>query len=401
MAGVKIVEVALYAFGPAAAAVLCDWGADVIKVEHPIEGDPVRGLSYAGIDPGTNGFTYLWEIFNRGKRSIGVDLSNPDGHALLLELVREADVFLTSFLPPARRKLNIDVDDIRRVNPNIVYARASGYGPRGPDADKGGYDAITYWHRAGISAAITPGDAIHVAELPGPAFGDLQGAIALAGGIAAALFERQRTGEGCVVDSSLMAVGMWAMHGSLVGSSMLGTDNIPSVGRFETTNPLVEVYRTADARFVALSMLQADRYWSPLCDVLGRPDLAVDPRFVTMGQRRKNARQCVAALDEIFANKPLRYWEKALAQQDGQWEVVRRVGELNTDEQAWANGYLTTVDYDDGRSMTQVSAPVLFNSEVPTLSPAPEIGAGTEEILLALGKDWNEILRLKDGGAIS
>jgi len=156
MRDVRVVEVALYALVPAAGAVLADWGAEVIKIEHPAGGDPIRNLSAFGVDPDTGGFTYLWEVMNRGKRSVCIDLATEDGHALLLELVRSADVFLTNFLPPARRKLGIDAEELMAVNPRLIYARGSGYGTRGDEADKGGYDGITYWNRTGVAAAATP-----------------------------------------------------------------------------------------------------------------------------------------------------------------------------------------------------------------------------------------------------
>jgi len=399
MRDVRVVEVALYALVPAAGAVLADWGAEVIKVEHPAGGDPIRNLSAFGVDPDTGGFTYLWEVMNRGKRSVCIDLATEDGHALLLELVRSADVFLTNFLPPARRKLGIDAEELMAVNPRLIYARGSGYGTRGDEADKGGYDGITYWNRTGVAAAATP-PGQQLVGLPGPAFGDIQGAMTLAGGISAALYERERTGRGCVVDTSLFAAGMWAMQATFVGSSVLGVSTLPRTDRFHVANPLANTYRTADDRYIVLAMLQADRYWERLCEVIGRPELAADPRFTTMETRRANAVECVAILDAVFAARPLAEWCRVLATQDGQWEVVRLVGELADDAQAWANGYLQRVHYDDGRELVLIPAPVQFNEEPSTLRPAPELGADTEDVLLGLGHDWDSIIALKVSGAV-
>ena len=400
MEGVRVVEVALYALGPAAAAILSDWGADVVKIEHPASGDPMRSLTYSGIDPGTNGFTFLWEIMNRGKRSVGLDLNQAEGREILFDLIRDADVFLTTLLPAGRRKLGIDVDDVRAANPRIIYARGSAYGPRGPEAEKGGFDALTYWHRTGMSTAVTP-DPSQVPALPGPAFGDIQGAMTLASGIAAALFQRERTGIGCVVDTSLFAVGVWGMQSNLAGANLLEADMLPAPNHFSPTNPPNEVYRTAEGRFIALTMPQTDHAWVRLCDVLGHSELAFDERFHDLDARRSNAADCVRALDEIFASKYLAEWCEILQQQDGQWDVVRRVGELNQDAQAWANGYLSNIEYDAERSLTVVPAPVQFDQVSPVLRPAPELGAHTEEVLLELERDWPEIIRLKESQVIS
>jgi len=196
MDGVRVLEVAIYAFAPAAGAVLADWGADVVKVEHPEAGDPLRGLVAYGVKPGDGGVTYLWEVLNRGKRSIGIDIASDDGRELLLSLCEGADVFLTNFLAPARQRLGIDADAVTARNPRIIYARGTGHGPRGPDADKGGYDGVSFWARSGVSIAAMLPDALYPVALPGPAYGDIQSGAHLAGGIGAALFRRERTGRG-------------------------------------------------------------------------------------------------------------------------------------------------------------------------------------------------------------
>src|SRR3954453_12736201 len=156
----------MYAFVPAAAAVLSDWGADVIKIEHPEFGDPIRGIASWNIPPGTGGVTYLWEVCNRGKRSIGLDIGTGDGHAVLMELVERSDVFITNFLPDARRRLKIDVDDIKARNPNVIYARGSAAGPSGPEAHRGGFDGTTFWHRTGIGSALMGEESTHPHDLP-------------------------------------------------------------------------------------------------------------------------------------------------------------------------------------------------------------------------------------------
>src|SRR5262252_6472848 len=277
LAGVRVIEVAQWWFVPSSGAVLADWGADVIKIEHPVTGDPQRGLVTAGFFPPTGGVNFMMEQSNRGKRSIGIDLANPQGRDVLYRLCRDADVFLTNFLPAARRKLAIDVDDIRRVNPRIIYARGHGHGVRGPDVEKGGYDAASFWSRGGIAHALTPAGAT-APIMQRAAFGDSTGAMTIAGGIAAALFRRERTGLASVVDISLLGTAMWILAPDIVATKLIGGE-FPSFDRTSAPNPIVNSYRTKDGRWLLLNMLQPDRYWADLCRHLQRPDLIDDARY--------------------------------------------------------------------------------------------------------------------------
>jgi crotonobetainyl-CoA:carnitine CoA-transferase CaiB-like acyl-CoA transferase len=401
MDGIRVVEVALYGLVPTAGAVLAEWGADVVKVEHPDTGDPIRGLNAFGVPPGTGGVTYLLEVFNRGKRSVGIDLGRPEGHALLLELVAGADVFLTNFLGDARQRLGIDSDDLLAVNPRLIYGLGTGHGLAGPDAGQGGFDGISYWSRTGAAVAAIPGDYEHPIPLPGPAFGDIQTGLHLAGGIAAALFRRERTGAGAVVDTSLLASGLWAMQASMAGAAVSGRDCLPRTDRRCPANPLVNTYRTADGRFVSLAMLEADRYWPGFCQAIGRPDLAADPRFATARGRQDNLAECVAALDAVFAERDLAGWQDALRRQEGQWSVIQTPAEALEDPQAHANGMVQVVKYDNGATLPLVNVPTRIDGETAVLRPAPELGAHTEEVVLELGKTWDRIIELKEVGAIS
>src|SRR5947199_64029 len=221
--GVRVVEVAQWWFVPAAGAVLADWGADVIKIEHPTSGDPQRGLVTSGLVPPTGGVNFMVEQPNRGKRSVGLDLGRPAGRDLLYRLVETADVFLTNFLPAARRRLAIEVDDIRRANPKIIYVRGHGQGARGPERERGGYDAASFWCRGGIANALTPPGA-GAPVMQRAAFGDSAGGMTVAGGVAAALFHRERTGEPAVVDVSLLGTAMWIMAPDIIATKLPGID---------------------------------------------------------------------------------------------------------------------------------------------------------------------------------
>jgi crotonobetainyl-CoA:carnitine CoA-transferase CaiB-like acyl-CoA transferase len=399
LSGTKVVEVSMWAFVPSAGAVLADWGASVTKIE-PSTGDPMRALNYAGIAPGTGGFTFMYDIFNRGKRNVAMDLGADGAVDLLYKMIEDADVFLVSLLPAARRKLKIDVDDIRARNPQIIYAVGSGQGAFGGDSEKGGYDSISFWARSGIASAITPDEMSHPLQMPGGAFGDGMSGAIFAGGIAAAIAQRQRTGEGCIVDGSLLATAMWALQPGIVGSNLVGVDELPKMTRNMARNPLVNVYRTADDRFVALCMLQGQRYWPGLCTAIGRADLIEHPDFADDARRAANIDACIKALDDTFAAKPLAEWTTILATQQGQWDIVQKAGELPRDPQSIANGYTQDVDYGAGRSLTMVSSPVQFDREPSPISPAPELGAHTDEVMAELGMDEDEIIEAKISGVL-
>jgi crotonobetainyl-CoA:carnitine CoA-transferase CaiB-like acyl-CoA transferase len=318
-----------------------------------------------------------------------------------MSLVDEADVFVTNFLGPARRRLGIDADDILGRKPSIVYARGTGHGVRGPDADRGGFDGISYWARTGLATAAMPKDYGYPINLPGPAVGDIQAGVNLAGAIAAALFHRERTGEGAVVDGSLLAAGLWAMQPSIAGSYVTGRDELPKSDRLRPGNPLANVYRTADQRFVFLAMLEADRYWPGFCEAVGKPDWIHHPRLATSELRLAHVEECVGLLDELFAQRSLAHWTTVLESQEGQWSIVQTTREALDDKQAWANGYLQMVKYDNGAQLPLVTAPVQFNETPPELSPAPGHGEHTDDIMRATGMTEDRLMELKIIGAIT
>ena len=397
--GIRVVEVAQWWFVPAAGAVLADWGAEVLKVEHPETGDPMRGLISSGLIPGAGKVNFMVEQPNRGKRGIGIDLAKPDGLDLLYRLVETADVFLTSFLPAARRKLKIDAEDIRRVNPRIIYARGHGQGARGPDAERGGYDAASFWCRGSLCDALTPADA-ETPVMQRAALGDSTGGLALAGGIAAALFRRERTGVGSIVDLSLLGTAMWMMAPDIIAGA-LSTSAVPQFTRADAPNPIVNSYRTKDGRWLFLNMLQPDRFWPDLCRRIGHPELIDDERFKDGMSRFMNRTECVRRLDEVFAQRTLEEWRAALADAEGVWAPMQKATEIPADPQVAANGYLLPVEHADGSTFPLVSNPLQFDETPPAVRRAPDLGQHTEEILLELGLSWDDIAKYKEAGAIS
>lgn len=398
--GVRVIELASYVFVPAAAAILGDWGAEVVKIEHPRFGDPARHTAAWGVPAEVNGVSHLWEAVNRGKRTVSLDVARPEGRELLMQLVEGSDVFLTNFLPAARRKLGIEPDDVMARNPRIVYGRGSANGPSGAEADRGGFDGVTYWGRSGAALGVTPPDHDHPLSMPGPGYGDLQTGTALAGAVGTALFRRERTGRGTVVDVSLLSAGLWAMGMTISGASVLGVEELPVQHHLAANNPLVNQYRTKDGHFVALGFLQADRYWPEFCVLVDKVDWLVDEQFADSEARARNAAACIAMLDELFAERTLDDWRTLLAQQSGQWDVLRSPGELQYDEQARANGYVQRIEHADGGKVVLVPAPAQFDQEAAILGKAPRHGADTDSVLGELGLDREALGRLRDGGVI-
>lgn len=397
--GIKVVEVAMWAFVPAAGGMLADLGADVIKIEPPT-GDPLRGLQIGNIEGDGRRIDYSWESYNRGKRSITLDLKQEAGREVLMKLLEDADVFLSNLLPRARRSMKIDAESIRSRFPNIIYATGSGVGQNGPEKEKGGYDAITFWARGGISSSLTDPDADHPVGPPGPAFGDTLSGSMLAGGICAALVKRSMTGEASEVDVSLLGAAMWSMQRYICQATADNVDSFPKPAPGKPHNVLVGNYRTSDGRFLALCMLQADKYWGPLCDVAERPDLAADPRFANAGLRRENVDACYAELKALFASKTLAEWRAILARQEGQWDVVQNVGDMKDDVQVNANAYLQAVDYGDGTTIPMVSVPAQFDGKPMSASRSPELGADSDAVLESLGYSEDEIIDLKVQGVV-
>jgi crotonobetainyl-CoA:carnitine CoA-transferase CaiB-like acyl-CoA transferase len=404
MEGVRVLEVAQFTFVPAAGAVLADWGADVIKVEHAASGDAQRGLGNIGaVNTHETPRNMLMEHSNRGKRSIGLDLSRPEGRDVLARLAKKSDVFLTNFLPDARRKLRIERDDIRAHNPDIIYVRGSALGNKGPERESGGYDMTGFWCRAASASGATPKDLDGIIVQPAPGYGDSMGGMTIAGAISAALFHRERTGEAKTIDVSLLSTGLWAMGLAVDLSIVTGapwTQGMPASGG-APYNPLVGTYRTSDRRHITFCMLQPGRYWADFCRHIDKPELIDDERFNDAEKLMQNSNDAAAIICPIIEARTFDYWCEKFATLEGQWAPVQDSITVMDDPQVRANDMIAKVNAGDGSTFELVNSPVQFDETTTTLERGPEFAEHTELVLLEAGLDWDQIEALKKSGVVA
>jgi crotonobetainyl-CoA:carnitine CoA-transferase CaiB-like acyl-CoA transferase len=396
LTGIRVVELGLWVAGPSAGAVLADWGAEVVKIEPP-EGDPFRGLylTVAGAELPANP---PFELDNRGKRSVALNLATAEGRRIAHDLIEGADVFITNMRLPALARLGLDWRTLAARNPRLVYGLVTGYGERGPDAERPSYDIGAFWARAGIAAALTPPGG----EPPFQrgAMGDHTAGMTLAGGVSAALLARERTGRGQLVSTSLLRVGLYVLGWDTNAALRLGIEAAPMT-RAWTPNPVISAYRAGDGRWFWLLGLQGQRHWPDLVRAIERPEWLEDPRFATMKARREHVTELVALLDELFATRTLAEWGEAFDRAGMWWAPVQSTTEVIADPQAEAAGAWVDVPVAEGGTARMVATPVDFSDTCwAPAGASPECGQHTEEVLLELGYDWERIGTLKEAGVI-
>ena len=393
--GVRIIDWTIWQQGPVASVMLADLGADVIKVEERVGGDPGRGmLKLSGVDLKDRP-NFYFEANNRNKKSIAIDLKKPAGREIIYQLAAKSDVFVQNFRQGVAARLGLDAASLRKHNPKLIYASASGYGPEGPESGEPSFDYMAQ-ARSGIMLAAGEPDMPPLALAGGLA--DQMGAIMLAYGVLAAIIARDRFGIAQDVDASHLGSMTWLQGLSVAARLMMGFA-IPRQSRAYTVNPLWNHYRCGDGKWIALGMIQPDRYWADLCRALGRPELAADPRFVDLRVRGGNAGECIAILDEIFASQPREHWLAVL--RDGGdfiYTVVNSVDEIPDDPQVTINHYVEDFQHPTFGPTRVVGVPIRL-SETPgsIRTPAPEFGQHTEEILTEmLGYSWDDVGRLRE-----
>lgn len=397
--GIRIVEVDNWGFAPSAGTVLADWGADIVKVEPPGRGDPLRGIF------GTVSFAegamvnFLHEQWNRNKRSIAIDLSSDDGRAVLDELIASADVFLTNYLPDLRAKLGITADDVRRAKPDIVYALATGQGSKGPDAHKPSYDYVSAWARAGVGERLTPEGAPLINQRAG--FVDTTAGNFLAGAVAAALVRKERTGEPVDVEVSLLAAGGW-MLGPDIANVLTNGFELPRYGQDgRGAGPLMTWYECADGKRLVFTMMQPEQYWPEVCRALELDDLLTDERFDTPDKRMAETDALCDILAERIGSRPREEWAPRMRDADIVWAPVQSPTEYIADVQVEANGYVIEAPRPDGSTTRLMSSPAQFDQQpVAARWAAPDLGQHTDQVLADLGWDADRIATARAAGVV-
>lgn len=383
----------MWVAGPACAGILGDWGADVVKIEPP-DGDPFRAL-LSGIADGVNP---PFELDNRNKRSISLNLATEEGRRIAAQLVDDADVLVTNARPGALERAGLDFDSVAERNPRLVYAHITGYGLQGADRDRAAYDVGAFWSRAGVAASLTPDGQPLPYQRGG--LGDHMAGLAAAGAVSAALFARERGGEGQLVSVSLLRIGMYMLGWDISMAARLGVPTTPLTVA-APPNPMITAYTAGDGRRFWLLGLQGDRLWPDLLRAIDRPEWADDDRFATMTARYENSAVLVAELNGVFASRSLEDWASDFDREDVWWAPVQHAHDVVADPQARAGGGFVTVPVVGGDPIEGVASPVDFGGTPwEPRATAPEFGQHTEEVLLELGYEWEDIAALMESGAI-
>jgi crotonobetainyl-CoA:carnitine CoA-transferase CaiB-like acyl-CoA transferase len=388
--GVRVIELAQYVFVPGASVLMADQGAEVIKIETPGAGDPYRTLKVGdGREVGNTNLAM--EQNNRGKKSVALDLKSEEGREALLKLVETADVFLTSLRPKAIKSLRLDVEDLRARNPKIIYARGNGFGFKGEEADKPGFDSSAFWARGGMSHVFTiPGNQ---PTPPRPAFGDHSGSMSLAFAMASALYKRAATGEPSVVETSLLSTAVWMLSSDVTYSQAPG---YKVHGEGASRFPLMRGYPTKDDRIIQLMLLDPRPHWPTLCKLVDIEHLVDDPRFADNESRMKNCDELAAIIGEKIGAHDWDYWRPRFDAWDAPWELLRTLFDVSVDPQVIANDMIFHMDF-EGTKVRLVSGPAVFDGQAAPLElkGSPGMGEHTEVLLSEVGYGASDIADLK------
>lgn len=394
--GLRVLDLASFIAGPVATTVMGDYGAEVIKIEPPGDGDPQRKLGQAHSIP-QHPVNFCWHLTNRNKRAIVLDLKNPHGRAAFDRLVATADVMVVNFPLKVRERLRMRYADVAPLNPRLIYASMTGYGEQGPDADQPGFDSTAFFARSGLLDALTYEGRPPAFSLP--AQGDQMAGMNLFAAIAMALLHRERTGEGSEVGTSLHASGLWS-NAMLAQGALLGAYVAPRPPRTQPRSALANQYRTADHRWIQLTIVREDKLWPELCQAIERPELLDDPRFRTTDERRAHASELAAILDPVFAAHPWLHWRLRLRHHGITFGLLGVMRDVPHDEQAVANGAVVPSTLEEMPRTLSAPIRLSFAPEPVTPGAGPGHGQHTDEVLGELGFSTAEIGDLRAAGAL-
>ncbi|MCW3096463.1 MAG: CoA-transferase [Chthonomonadaceae bacterium] len=396
-AGLKVIDCASFLAAPGATTILSDFGADVVKVEPPGVGDPNRYTYRVPPNP-LSAKNYYWQLTNRNKRSMALNLKSQGGADVMQRLIQSADVFVINFPPHVVKALGLTYEDVSRVNPKIIYADLTGYGEHGPESNKPGYDLTAFWARTGLMDAIRAAGS--PPALPVPGSGDQATATTLYSAIVTGLYRREKTGMGCHVSTSLIAAGAWSA-GAWLQAALDGAKFSGLIDRSHPPNALANPYQTSDKRWLLLLMVQADKEWPAFVEAIGRPELLQDPLYADSKLRTANAASLVQILDAVFLTKPMEYWRTLLDQAHITFAAVQTVEELAHDPQLFANDLLRPIQDGDATPSLTIDSPLhVHQAQKVSPRPAPSLGQHTFEVLAELGYDSAAIDKLQADGAI-
>jgi formyl-CoA transferase len=394
--GLKVLDCASFIAAPAAATVLSDFGAKVIKIEPPGSGDPYRNLpNLPGYPRSEHNFAWLLE--SRNKRSLALDLSKAEGQAVLRRLVAEADVFITNFPPAVRARLGMTYAELAPLNARLIYASFTGYGEKGEEANKPGFDSNAYWARSGLMDLVRADTAATPARSVA-GMGDHPCAMALYGAIVTALYKRERTGKGSHVSSNLMANGVWA-NGVLAQARLCGAKFSERRTREHALNAVTNHYQCRDGRWIILSLLNEERQWPALARCIGREDFISDARFATKADRHARSLELINIFDQIFATRDLAEWRRILDGNGLVFGVVGILDDMPDDRQMIENDVLVPFE---GDTMLTVNSPIWIDgSNKARPKRPPGVGEHSDEILREAGYDEGAIRQLRAAGAVA
>ncbi len=398
--GIKVLEVANYVAAPSTCAMLADMGAEVIKIEHPETGDAVRSMAVTtrGIIPYPGGLNVIFQLLNRGKQSMGINLESPQSQEIVRKLAAESDVMVTNLTPHRQERYGLRYEDVSALNPRIIYVALTGYGMNGPERDRSGFDYAAFWARSGIMGTLGEEGEPPVQQRPG--MGDQTTSLAMTAAIGMALYERERSGMGQQIDCSLLHTGMWVMGADTV-AALRERQAVQRNRRQQAGNPLSNFYEAGDGKLMQLVMIESERFWAGFCRAIGLEHLIDDPRFDDHFHRIEHSPELFRILEEQFVTKTRPEWGKLLDEAGCIWAPIQTLDEVIVDPQVRANGYTTVLEHQEEGEFEVVSTPMGFQSTpAEAKNPAPELGQHTESKLLELGYTWDDITALKEQGAI-